>query len=115
MVSFLKKEVIQVMMITSLERLPASRRIILGCKLIGDGARMKTNTKKRNSPIKQSLQAIFFSNPHKCMEHSTISDLFLFDINDLSLKLQPRLCGVNRKCSYKLLDNACVFIYRPDL
>lgn len=40
-----------------------------------------------NLPIKQSLDAIFFSNPHKGMKHSTVPDLFLFDIYHLTLKL----------------------------
>jgi len=41
----------------------------------------------KNLPIKQSLDAIFSSNSHKGMKHSTVSNLFLFDINDLTLKL----------------------------
>ena len=41
----------------------------------------------RNLPIKQSLDAIFSSNSYKGMKHSTVPDLFLFGINDLTLKL----------------------------
>jgi len=91
--------------VTSLKILLALRRIILGYNLDGDGTRNEycpIKTKASLISIKQGLQAIFFGNPDKCMEHSTISDLFLFDINDLSLKLQLRLCGANRKGSCKL-------------